>query len=296
MFPGAFPVGLAAAPSSKLSPSPPTPTGSIGHHHHLSALSIGSSGVSTTSGLLQWPSPHTVHDILATSIAALPNPGTAGSTASSTTSSSSHCPSSNNPHSHNNHSTTQQSHSHHHNNNNSSNNNNNNNNNSNNNDNRNNNDSAGESNNNNNVEERLSSVYYSHNNQHSHHSLHSHHSHQHHPQQYYASAALYHHHHNHPGAATSGLAGNATSPLAFQSAMMQVTASQPGSPCNWRAISPVRFRFLLFELVHEIHICLLRGRIDTMLLNNYQLNYLCQGHLNTCVLWLGFSHAHGDKN
>ena len=213
--PGAFPVGLTAGSSNKLSPSPPTSTNS---GHQVSSLGLPSTGA---SGLLQWPSPHTVHDILATSIAALPNPGTTGS-ASSSTSSSSLCPNLNNSHNHH-----QQN-----NNNNNCNNNNNNNNND------NENDNGRESGNTNNNDERYQSHGHNHHHppHHSHHPHHPHHPH-HHPQQYYASAALYHHHHNHPGASVTngtGLIANTPTSLAFQPVMMQITGSpsQPGSPCN----------------------------------------------------------------
>ncbi|XP_044016019.1 paired box pox-meso protein-like isoform X2 [Aphidius gifuensis] len=116
-------VGLTGSTGNKTSPSPPTPT-SVGHQN-----SIG----------LHWPSPHTVHDILANSLGTLP------------TSSASHCQINGNHRCGND---NQINNNQTHNNNNNSNNNNNNN----------------SNNNNNNNEEETTNGY---------HSIHPHHHHHH---------------------------------------------------------------------------------------------------------------------
>ncbi|XP_012280803.1 paired box protein Pax-1 [Orussus abietinus] len=77
-------VGLTSPSATKLSPSPPTPTTASHQPNNVNSL--------------QWPSPHTVHDILANSVTALPN----SSTSSSSSSTSSLCPVVNNHHHHNN--------------------------------------------------------------------------------------------------------------------------------------------------------------------------------------------------
>ncbi|XP_034952074.1 paired box protein Pax-1-like [Chelonus insularis] len=170
-------LGLTSSGNIKLSPSPPTTAG-----HQLSPLG------------LQWPSSHTVHDILAT---ALP-------TSTSINQVDNHrC--GNNSQEHNNN-----------NNNNSTNNNNTNSNNNNNSNTSNNSTNSNGCNNNNNNNNSNSS------NNNSNETSNDYHNHHHHHQQYYASALYHHHHHHHH---------HTTPALSIQPVIIQAT-SQPSSPCN----------------------------------------------------------------
>lgn len=175
----AFPVGPSS--TSKLSSSSPSAVQDSGGHQ------------TAINNALQWPSPHTVHDILANSC----NVQNSSSSSSPTSSLCSTINNNNNNNNNNHH------HHHHHNRphedssvNNSNNNN----------------------NNENNNDHRISSGY-----------LHHHHPHLAH-QQYYASALYHHHHHHHTNAVT---AATISSTLSVQSIMLQSgTTSQPASPCN----------------------------------------------------------------